>query len=181
MRSLLKNFNPDEIVDEVYDIDVSRLANLGIKAALIDMDNTILPWRDANLPESSVSWVNELKESGIKVCILSNTHSPERLRRVSEKLGVESVAKAWKPFVFAYKKGLSVTGTLASETVMIGDQLMTDVWGANKAGIHSVLVRPMHSQEFIGTKLNRLIERVILSIIGNKCKGTKAGGSPSTK
>ncbi len=104
----------------------------------------------------------------MKVCIVSNTHKPSRLKRVAGELGVECVARALKPRSRGFDLAMSMMGSLPEKSVVIGDQLLTDVWGGNRAGMYTILVTPMHPREFVGTKISRLVEMFLLRSLGVK-------------
>jgi putative flippase GtrA len=105
--------------------------------------------------------VETLKSHGLALCILSNTRRVERLARVAGKLGVDFLRGRFKPSAKMYHQALKRYAVQPDEAVMIGDQLFTDVWGANRAGIEAVWVKPMARREFLGTKLSRLGEWIV--------------------
>lgn len=158
MGSFLKRLSPVSSSLSLLDINPSHLAGLGKKLVLIDVDNTIVPWRSEEIPDSSREWVEAAKAQGLELRILSNTRNPERLKRIAESLGVGYLRGKFKPSRSMYLQALDEAGVHADQAVMVGDQLFTDVLGANRSGIDAIWVRPMTSKDFIGTKVSRLGE-----------------------
>lgn len=145
----------------LLDVDPKALANSGKKLILLDVDNTLLPWRSETIPPSSFTWVEEAKRAGLKLCILSNTRHPARLDRIAKKFDVPYLMGRFKPSPAMYRQALKQFGVSPQEAVMIGDQLFTDILGANRSGIEAIWVRPMSGRDFVGTKLSRLGERIV--------------------
>jgi uncharacterized protein len=145
----------------LLDVDLKALALSGKKLVLLDVDNTLLPWKGETLPETSLQWVEEAKRCGLQLCILSNTRHPARLDRIAKKLGVPYLTGRFKPSTSMYRQALKQFGVTPQQAVMIGDQLFTDILGANRAGIEAIWVRPMTARDFVGTKLSRFGERLV--------------------
>lgn len=160
---VLRKFCPDLSKNSILEIDLQELADNQKSLILLDVDNTVVAWRSEELPQSSIDWVQRVKDLGMTVCLLSNTRNPERLKRIAERLGVDYLYGTFKPSPKLYLQALDQYKTSADAAIMIGDQLMTDILGANRSGIQAIWVRPMANKEFIGTKANRLIERGILT------------------
>ncbi|MCH8275789.1 MAG: YqeG family HAD IIIA-type phosphatase [Armatimonadetes bacterium] len=158
----LRRFCPDYRVRSVSEIDPQELAQDGFKAALLDMDNTLLPWRGETVPEETRVWIESCTRAGLKLCLVSNARNRVRLKAMSEKLGVPFASGRLKPAREGFEHALRLVGASPSETVMIGDQIFTDVWGGNRMGIVTILVEPVHPREFIGTKFSRVAERVVM-------------------
>jgi HAD superfamily phosphatase (TIGR01668 family) len=147
------------------DIDVEALHKQGFCGLLLDLDNTLLPWKDPILPEESESWIESAKQLGMKLCIVSNTHYPNRLTKIAEHLGIDALARALKPRNYGFIKAAELIDCELARCVVVGDQLLTDIWGGNRAGAFTILVNPMHPREFIGTKVSRMIERLIFAAL----------------
>mgnify|MGYP005837571779 CR=1 FL=1 len=165
MCGLLGAFRPGMCVDGLKDIDLDDLRSRGIRALMLDLDNTILPWQDTAVPESSDRWVRRAKSLGFGVCIVSNTHNPKRLTRIASALGIPSVHRALKPRRRGFEQALRTVGCDPAAAAVVGDQILTDIVGGNLAGMFTILVRPMHPREFIGTKLSRIVERLVLAVL----------------
>lgn len=163
-----RRFSPVEALHSLEEVDLEELYETGKRLILLDVDNTLLPWRSEDVPDSTFAWVAKARALGFELCILSNTRNPERLGRLSEKLKIDFIRDKFKPNPIMYLMALKKYEVPADAAVMIGDQLMTDIWGANRAGVDAIWVKPMGSREFVGTKyLSRNVERVIGKILHN--------------
>lgn len=134
---------PDFRVNSVYDLTPQRLQGLGKRLVLADLDNTIARYRQREPEERLFAWKRELNAAGITVFILSNGRKPNRSRIFATAFGVDFIKHAGKPKVRGFRAALERTGFTAGETIMVGDQIFTDIWGANRAGITSVLTEPI--------------------------------------
>ena len=182
MSKFLELFRPDVFVASIVDIDLRELKSSGCRALMLDLDNTILPWKNSDVPESSRQWVEAAKSLGMKLCIVSNTHNPKRLSRVAEDLGIPSLYRALKPRRYGFQKAAAMLDCNADSSIVVGDQLLTDILGGNLAGFRTILVQPMHPREFFGTKISRLVERGILALLRRKSQtGTNADSIQSER
>ena len=151
---------PDIYAQSIFTINYEKLKKNGIKCLLIDLDNTIAPVNIKEPDRTIKDLINELNSMGFKLFIISN--SPKnRVRPFKEQLNVDSAHSAKKPFSKKYKKIMKLYRFKDTEIAAIGDQLFTDVLGANKAGITSILVNPMSNVEYFWTKINRFCEKFI--------------------
>lgn len=162
--SWLDRFVPDEFVPSVADIDLEALAARGIEGLLIDVDNTLLAHGTLEVDPQRLDWVRRAS-ARFPVCLLSNSIFGRRVRWLSQLLGVPGFA-VWnwnrKPFRGGFRRALALTGTTPERTAMIGDQLISDILGGNRAGMYTILVAPIHEREFVVTRyINRWLERVI--------------------
>lgn len=151
---------PASSAAQILDIQPMELVNRNKKLILVDVDNTLVGWRSDDIPIESIQWVNSCKEAGLHLCILSNTRNPSRLERLAKELGIDFVRGKFKPNPAVYREALNRFGVSAEDAIMIGDQLFTDILGANRAGIEAIWVRPMTGRDFVGTKISRLGERL---------------------
>ncbi len=156
-----RKFCPSEAVDSILDITPESLVAAGKKLVLLDVDNTLLVWRSEDIPETTHAWVEEMRAAGLQLHILSNTRNPGRLDRLSQKLNVPYFFGKFKPSPVMYEKALATYGVKPVEAVMIGDQIFTDVLGANRSGIDAIWVQQMAPVDFIGTKVSRMGERLL--------------------
>jgi len=163
-RSRLRAFRklcPCQACDSIYDIDLGAMKAQGKKLILLDVDNTILPWKSEEVPAELLAWVAAIREAGMQLCILSNTRRPARLMRIAAKLQVDFIRDKFKPSRRMYELALIRYKVDREEAVMVGDQLFTDVLGANRTGIDAIWVKPIARKEFAGTKISRLGERLV--------------------
>ena len=151
---------PDKYYKSIYDVNYEKLKDEGIKCILLDLDNTLAPVNIDSPSKALKEKINQIQSMGFKVIIMSN--SPKnRVRPFKEQINIDSAHSAKKPFSKKYKKIMKMYKLKDTEIAAIGDQLLTDILGANIAGITSILVNPMSDTEYIWTKFNRLIEKFI--------------------
>jgi uncharacterized protein len=171
---LLELLLPRMCVESLAKIDLDMLVGRGIDSVILDLDNTILPWRDYSIPSESREWICLAREKGMKLCIASNTRNPKRLRVVAGELGVPFLDKIVKPRRKGLREAMALMGATIERTVIIGDQIFTDILGGNRLGILTILVQPMHPREFVGTKVSRMLERPVMAWIARRgLSGTK--------
>ncbi len=157
---MLKTFYPDQYVASTYVIDFDKLYEEGIRGLIFDIDNTLVP-HGAPADERAIKLFQKLKEIGFRCCLISNNKEP-RVAKFNEPIQVDYVYDAHKPSTKNYRKAMKIMGTDTSNTVFIGDQLFTDVWGAKRTGIKSILVKPIHPKEEIQIVLKRYLEKIVL-------------------
>ncbi len=157
---MLHIFYPDEYADSAYIIDYKSLYQQGIRGLLFDVDNTLVE-HGADATEKAITFIRNLEDMGFKVCLISN-NKEERVKRFNEKINVNYIHKAQKPLMKNYVKAMKIMKTKPSNTVFVGDQLFTDVYGAKRAGIKSYLVKPIDPKEEIQIVLKRYLERIVL-------------------
>ncbi|MCI2105192.1 MAG: YqeG family HAD IIIA-type phosphatase [Intestinimonas sp.] len=134
---------PDRVYSSIYDIDTEALAEAGVRLMLADLDNTIAPYSVSKPSEAVRTWTDSLRNSGIDLFILSNNRSAWRTHDYCTMLGVPYITHAGKPKIAAFRRAMEQMGRTPAETVMVGDQIFTDVAGAKNAGILILLVRPI--------------------------------------
>ena len=155
---------PAGLAPTVYEVDYELLWGNGVRGLIFDLDNTIVPWLDPEPDERLAEFFEGLKRRGFKVCIVSNAR-PARCARFSERLGVPALADSGKPRRAGFLRGLRIMGTRPEETAVIGDQVFTDVYGANRLGLYTILVTPLSPRELAWTRLMRRIERWVLALM----------------
>lgn len=160
---LIRKLRPSLCVDAVTDLDPAALWRDGLRGAAIDFDNTLVAW-DAREPTAEVrAWLERMRDQGFRLIILSNAGRTSRVRPLAEEVGIAHLGRAGKPFWIAYRRALRQLELPAEQVAMIGDQLMTDVLGGNRAGLFTVLVRPIRNRDFVLTRFNRALERRALA------------------
>ncbi|MBS1708775.1 MAG: YqeG family HAD IIIA-type phosphatase [Armatimonadetes bacterium] len=159
MPGLIRPFSPSESLNNLEDVDLAALYATGKRLVLLDVDNTLLPWKSEEIPDSTKRWIEGGKAAGLRFTVLSNTHNPARLERLCKAMGIEFIRDRAKPSRRMFLLAMQKEGVEPAQAVMVGDQLMTDVWGANRCGIDAIWVKPIHPKEFIGTTVvSRKIE-----------------------
>lgn len=161
LSGLIRPFCPHHAVHSLKDVDLQGIANRGKKLILLDVDNTLVKWRTEEFAQETLDWIAEAKRLNFQVCIISNTRNQERLGRLSQMLDIPTMRGRFKPSRAMFHAALDRFGVRDSEAIMIGDQLFTDIWGGNRAGIETVLLQPISSVEFGPTKISRFGERMI--------------------
>jgi len=122
----------------------------------------LIAWGEKEVIQKNIDWVNEAKKLGLKICIVSNTNS-KRVAEFAKIFDVPYHSKYFKPFSIAFNNGLKILDTKKSETVVIGDQIFTDIWGGNRLKLLTILVTPIVKKDSIGTFLHRNLENIIIS------------------
>ncbi len=160
---MLERFCPDEIIPRLEQIDQQALLERGIRGLLIDVDNTLVNWRGHRIPKQRVAWLKAAKDN-FAICLLSNSITARRLQHLGKVLALPYVGRwGWgrKPFGGGYREAFKLISVPPSQTAMIGDQLLTDVFGGNRLGMHTILVHTLSDSEFFITRINRWIEAII--------------------
>lgn len=154
-------FYPKVYVDSINEITEELLKENGIKGLILDIDNTLVPNHVADADENAVKWIGEMKASGYKMCIVSNA-SKKRVIRFNERLKLHAVHRAMKPAAAAFLKAGSIMGLEKGNIAVVGDQIFTDIYGGNRAGMFTILVRPIDKREGRLVRFKRIFERRIL-------------------
>lgn len=157
---MLQRFYPDEYMDSAYQIEFARLYQEGYRGVIFDIDNTLVP-HGAPADEQAKALFGQLKELGYQCCLLSNNKEP-RVKMFNDEVQVQYIFKAGKPKVSGYERAMELMGTHRTNTLFVGDQIFTDVYGANRAGIRTILTRPIHPKEEIQIVLKRYLEKIVL-------------------
>lgn len=157
---MFKRFYPDWYVDSAYQIDYEKLYEQGYRGIIFDVDNTLVE-HGAPVTPRAVSLFDMLRKTGFDTCIISN-NKEARVKPLADKVSSKYVSKAGKPSPVNYVKAMNMMGTDSSNTLFIGDQLFTDVWGANRADIKTILVKPIDPHEEIQIVLKRRLEWIVL-------------------
>jgi HAD superfamily phosphatase (TIGR01668 family) len=156
LRTLRDYCLPQMTVPRVSDVDCAGLAALGIRGVMLDLDNTLAPWRNPELFPGVEAWMRCLKAHGMTACVVTNASNARRVQPVADRLEIPWVTRALKPLSGGYRRGMALLGTAAHATAMVGDMVLTDILGGNRLGLYTVLVDPAHAREHL---LARLIQR----------------------
>lgn len=158
---MFRRFYPSEMKESTYSIDFGTLYDVGYRNVIFDIDNTLVK-HGAPQTEESQKLLKGLMDKGFGVLFLSNNKEP-RVKMFNDPVGAQYIYKAGKPAVKGYLKAVEMLGGTVENTLFVGDQLFTDVWGANKAGMHTILVKPIDKHEEIQIVLKRILEKPILA------------------
>ena len=158
---MFEKLYPTEYASSTYSIDFKALYDKGFRGIIFDIDNTLV-CHGKPADERCTQKIAQLTDMGFKVLFLSNNKEP-RVKSFSESLpGTMYIYKAGKPSPKGYEKAMEMMETDTVDTLFVGDQIYTDIWGANKAGIYSVLVGRIGFSEEIQIHLKRIIEKPVI-------------------
>jgi HAD superfamily phosphatase (TIGR01668 family) len=156
----MKNYSfvPDIMFESALDITPELLIEKGIRAVVLDIDNTLVTYGVAEPTDEVIAWIDSLKNAGLGVAIASNNHAP-RVELFNSKLGVFATCESKKPSARAVKTACEHFGVQPAETAVIGDQIFTDIWCARNAGSLAILVKPIPYPENLFFKCKRVLEK----------------------
>lgn len=153
---------PDEMISSAYEIDYEAFYAKGYRGIIYDIDNTlVLP--DAPADERAAALFECLHGIGFQAIVLSNNKGP-RVSSFAEGVNGGYVAGGGKPLPRGYRQAMKQMGTDPEHTLFVGDQIFTDVWGANACGLYTILTRPFTRREEIQIILKRILEWPILAL-----------------
>ena len=169
---LFRKFVPDYYFDDIYCITPAFLAEHGVRALIMDIDNTLVTYDDADPTERVLAWFDTMVAEGISLSFVSNNHK-ERVERFNSKLGYFATYDSSKPSRKALRRAIAAMGSTIENTVMIGDQVFTDVYAGKRLGLRTILVKPIKDKTTLFVRTKRFLERPILWIY-RKRKAAKA-------
>ena len=158
---ILKRFYPDYMYDSVHDIEENFFRNNNIKFAVLDIDNTLVPYTVKTPTKPAIDFLRRLEAEGVKFCFLSNNNE-ERVMLFNNNINAPYEANARKPLLSGLERVMKKTGAAKENTILIGDQIFTDVWTGKRAGIRAILVKPIEDKETLFFKFKRALERIVL-------------------
>lgn len=160
----MSKLRPDMQVKRIADIDLDYLWQLGIRGLVFDLDNTVTPWRVYQHNPDIVNWFRALRQRGFAACILSNSlHG--RVQQVNEWLDIPVLGNSKKPLQSGFCLAKKTLGLDAAQLAMVGDQLLTDIYGGNLAGFYTILTEQLGDREGWGTRhISRRLEKLIRKI-----------------
>lgn len=169
MKRVLNSLCPDEVRSSVEEIDYESLWRAGYRALIFDIDNTLGEWGCDVIPERIHALLRRLNASGFVLGFLSNDGGRNRPVLKEQLRSWTVVWRAKKPRTQGYKDILGLLRSVNAQTVMIGDQLFTDIWGAKRAGLYAILVAPVSpASDSLWAKLRRPLERLLLRLLARK-------------
>lgn len=155
-------FRPKKVVNNIYDINFGDLKDLGIRALILDIDDTLIPREINDIYPQVFEWVMARKEEGFKICLTSNSRHPLRIKYIGESLNVPALALSFKPLPFAFWNSLKILGTKPEETAVIGDQLFMDILGGNIVSVYTIFVKHLTPETFFIRKWMRWAENWVI-------------------
>jgi HAD superfamily phosphatase (TIGR01668 family) len=157
---MFEKFFPDEYLGSTYKIPFEKLYEQGYRGVIFDIDNTLVP-HGAPADERAKRLFQRLREIGFESCLLSNNQK-KRVEMFNQEIQTHYIYNALKPARKNYLHAMEIMGTDQANTLFVGDQLFTDVWGAKRVGIHNILVHPINPKEEIQIVLKRYLEKIVL-------------------
>jgi uncharacterized protein len=152
---------PDAFAERLARVSLDDLAARGIRGIIVDLDNTLVGYRQDACSAEDAAWIAQATSRGFRVVLVSNNFT-DRVRRVGAALGVPAVPSALKPLPTGFLRALALLDTPRHATVVVGDQLFTDVLGAKLCGLQAILTHPLEAHDWLGTRVLRFFERLVL-------------------
>ena len=163
---LLKLLTPHLQIDRVTDVQPAIVRALGVEGLLLDLDCTLMDYHAADFSPDVVEWVELMKREQVAMCILSNGRGA-RIRPLAQRLGLQCVPWAGKPFTFGLRAALAKLALDRTRVALVGDQIFADVLAGRIAGVFTILVRPTTTREAWITYIKRPLERLVLRAVAN--------------
>ncbi len=158
---MFKRFKPDFTFDTYREITVEFLAEQGIRALLIDIDNTLAPYEQPEPDDALTEWFAELDRAGVKAALISNNNA-ERVELFNKGLGLPAYANSRKPSRKTLRLAISRLGVKESECAVLGDQLFTDAYAGRRLGLRVLIVPPIRDKKTLFFRAKRALERPIM-------------------
>lgn len=152
---------PKEYLNSVKDITLDLLNKNNIKGLILDVDNTLISL-DRKMPAGIADWAKKLKEKGIKICILSNSNKIDKIDQVAKIIDVPYIFFAKKPLKSGFLRAKDLLKLDNENIAVVGDQIFTDVLGANRCEMFSILVKPIQEKDYLLTRIKRPLEKYII-------------------
>ena len=157
-RGLSYLLTPEYMFDTFEEVTPEFLNSLGIKALLIDIDNTLAPYEQPEPDERIINWFDRLKENGISASLISNNHPP-RVELFNKTLGLPAYADSGKPGTKTVLEAMERMGSAPENTAGLGDQLLTDTLCVHRLGMVSIIVPPIRDKKTLFFRFKRLLEK----------------------
>ena len=152
---------PKLYLNSVTEISIETLEKYHLKGLILDVDNTLIDI-NRNMPEGIPEWIENLKKQGISLCIVSNTNHKDKVEEVAKKLEIPYIYFAKKPLKGGFKRAKAILNLENEQIGVVGDQIMTDIIGANRSNMFPILVKPIDEKDIWITKVKRPIENKII-------------------
>jgi HAD superfamily (subfamily IIIA) phosphatase, TIGR01668 len=166
---MFERFFPDDYVASSYVIPFEKLYEKGYRAVIFDVDNTLVP-HGAPADKRAIELFERLKRIGFSCCLMSNNKEGRvKSFRDAVNVNIDYIYDAKKPSTKNYAKAMHIMQSNTQNTIFVGDQLFTDIWGAKRTGIHGILVKAIHPSEEIQIVLKRYLEKIVLHFYKKQC------------
>lgn len=151
---------PDRVVSSIYDVQAEDLLRSGVRALLLDLDDTLVAFNRTEATPNLLQWLGNLRRSGLQLAIISN-NCRDRVMQFADPLAIPYVCAAFKPLQGSFQHALALVRAKPEEAAIMGDQLLTDVLGGNRAGLRTIFVQPISFRGGIWADLNRRLEKIL--------------------
>ena len=152
---------PKKYINNVLEISADFLKEENINGLILDVDNTLL-FHDRKMLTGLTQWVENMKKNNIKLCILSNTNKKDKVDKLSKDLKVPYIFFAKKPLKGGFKKAAKILNMKNENIAVVGDQIFTDIIGANRMKMFPILTKPLSETDILITRIKRPIEEYII-------------------
>ncbi|QNB45503.1 YqeG family HAD IIIA-type phosphatase [Thermanaerosceptrum fracticalcis] len=157
----MRYFQPAEISGCLASINLKKLWDMGKRGIILDLDNTITPWRTEEITAEADTFIRSALNLGFSLCLLSNA-TRSRAKKIADFYQLPFLAPALKPCPLSFKIALKILQLPSAQVVVVGDQIFTDILGGNLVKCYTILVPPLLNKEFIGTRFMRFLERKVM-------------------
>jgi len=154
-------FGPDRFAPRLHNVSLEELAGQGIRGLILDLDNTMVAYRQSEIVADHLTWVQDAHDRGFKMVMLSNNFT-DRVTTVAEQLRIQCISNALKPLPTGFLRAKKMLALRSREIAVVGDQLFTDVLGAKLLGFYTILTEPIEPHDFAITRVFRFFERLLL-------------------
>lgn len=166
---------PWKVAGSVFDLTGQSLERAGVRLLLADLDNTLCPYSVSEPSQALRDWLADLEAHGVKLFLLSNSRKPKRPAQFAQALGIDYLGHAGKPKTGGFVRAMTGQAVTAGECAMVGDQVFTDILGANRAGVRSILVKPISLAGNPGRYLRYWVELPMRLLSKKRVWNTKEG------
>lgn len=161
------------LADAIWEIDLESLRADGVRGLILDLDNTLVDWNRNEIRPEVREWLDAARGLRMRGSLVSNAIRGSRVKKIGEELDLLVVTWALKPLPWGFRRAMALMGTEPASTCAIGDQVFTDMLGANLVGIRTVLLAPLSPRESPHTRLIRLIERPLRRCWARRCPAAR--------
>jgi HAD superfamily phosphatase (TIGR01668 family) len=166
---MLEKFFPDKIFESFKEISYEFLKKNKLEAVILDIDNTLVTYEQAEPTDEVIEWIRGLQQKNIKVSIVSNAKRT-RVEKFNEKLGLFFVPKASKPSTYGFLKAAKQMQVQPYQTAVVGDQIFTDIHGGKRANMFAIFIKPISKEEMSLIRIKRFVEKFVFYIYKKRRK-----------
>lgn len=154
-------FGPDRYVSRLATVAIEELRDQGFRGLIVDLDNTLMGFRQTELEADHLDWVARAHDHGFRMVMVSNNFT-ERVTGIARQLDIPCIPNALKPLPFGVMRAIRMLDMPRKEIAVVGDQLFTDVLSGKLCGLYTILTEPIEAKDFPITKIFRFFERLML-------------------